>query len=212
MAVAHPLITGVILAGGQGSRMNHQDKPLLELGGRPLISHIIDNARSQVDQLLINVNRNMEEYLRFGYPVIGDGSERYTGPLAGVLAAMKWCEQQNQGSGMIACFPGDVPWFPPDHVERLAAALLSSQSETAWLCTDGQMQPLFSMWSTHLRSRLETALQRGVYSPMQFILSTRHMMLKIDKGPVDHFLNINSPEDLAHARGLAILHLPQQLP
>lgn len=207
MAIVHPLITGVILAGGQGSRMNHQDKPLLELGGRPLIAHIIDSAHSQVDRLLINVNRNTEEYRCFGLPVLGDGCEGYVGPLAGVLAAMKWCEQQDQRSGLIACFPGDVPWFPLDHVERLATALLSSHSETAWLCTNGQMQPLFSLWSTHLRSSLETALQRNVYSPMQFILSTRHVMLEIDNGPEEHFLNINCPEDLANARRLATRHL-----
>lgn len=197
-------ITGVILAGGQGSRMNHQDKPLLDLGGKAIVSHIIENARNQVGRLLINVNRNPEKYAPFDHRVISDCKQGYGGPLVGIFSAMKWCEEHDQGTALIASFPGDVPWFPDTLVKQLAEALLSSGSETAWVRNDGQIQPLFALWSMELLGRLEAALQANVYSPMEFIGSTRHVMLEINNGPSKYFLNINNPDDLEKARLLAV--------
>ncbi|MGB4248094.1 MAG: molybdenum cofactor guanylyltransferase MobA [Pseudohongiellaceae bacterium] len=197
-----PRITGVILAGGQGSRMNHQDKPLLDLGGKAIVSHIIENAGGQVSRLLLNVNRNPDKYAPFELPVIGDCRQGYAGPLVGVLSAMKWCQQHDRGTAFIASFPGDVPWFPDDIVQQLAAALLSSGSEAAWVRSDGQVQPLFALWSMELANKLDAALQGNVYSPMQFLHSTRHVMLEINGGPDSNFLNINNPDDLEKARRL----------
>ncbi|MDP2141089.1 MAG: molybdenum cofactor guanylyltransferase MobA [Gammaproteobacteria bacterium] len=208
--IAQPLrITGVILAGGQGSRLNYEDKPLLDLGGKPIIEYIIENAKVQVAELLLNVNRHTEKYAQFRIPIIGDCVEGYVGPLAGVLSAMKWCKAHGHDRGIVACFPGDVPWFPQDIVQRVATKMLANDSETGWLRTDGQYQPLFSLWSMKLHDELETALRQHVYSPMEFILSTRHVLLEIDGSSTEHFLNINSPHDLDKAR-LHIGLLPRQ--
>lgn len=203
MSIIHPRITGVILAGGQASRLNHQDKPLLDLGGNPIVTLIIENARGQVSRLLLNVNRSPEKYARFELPLTGDCTQGYAGPLAGVLSAMRWCEQNDPATDFIATFPGDVPWFPSDIVKHLTAALVSSGSETAWVSNDGQVQPLFALWSMALVRRLDAALQASVYSPMQFIRSTRHVLIEINGGPVNHFLNINNPDDLEKARRVA---------
>ena len=167
------------------------------------MAHIIENARGQVFRLLLNVNRNPEKYVQFQLPVIGDCKEGYTGPLAGILSAMKWCARHDQDTEFIVSFPGDVPWFPRDIVERLATAVLSSGSETACVRHDGQIQPLFSLWSMQICCKLEAALQANVYSPMQFIRSTRYVLLESKGGSANLFLNINHPEDLEEARRLS---------
>ena len=72
MEIAPRDITGVILAGGRGSRLGGVDKGLVPLHGRPLIEHVIDALRPQVGALLISANRNHDIYASYGYPVVAD--------------------------------------------------------------------------------------------------------------------------------------------
>ncbi|HTJ94962.1 MAG TPA: molybdenum cofactor guanylyltransferase [Pararobbsia sp.] len=65
-------ITGLILAGGQGSRMGGVDKGLELLQGRPLVEYAIERLRPQVGTLIISANRHIEAYARYGFPVITD--------------------------------------------------------------------------------------------------------------------------------------------
>ena len=77
-----PNITGVILAGGRSSRMGGNDKGLIPLNGKPLYQHVIDRLRPQVEDLLINANRNQAFYQESGIPVINDIITGFVGPLA----------------------------------------------------------------------------------------------------------------------------------
>src|SRR5581483_1360528 len=86
-----PGVTGVVLAGGRGTRMGGADKGLVELHGRPLAAHALDRLRPQVDALLISANRNHDRYAALGAPVIADASSTFDGPLAGMLAALSRC-------------------------------------------------------------------------------------------------------------------------
>ncbi len=182
--------------------MNGADKPLLELGGIAIIEHVLQRARSQVDKLVINVNRNPDLYIRFDLPVLPDCITGYGGPMVGILTAMKWALLHEPTALAIACFPGDVPWFPDDVVDRLSEDLCDSKSEIAWLSTDGQLQPLFSLWSVSLMSEVECAINNGMYSPMQFILSRRHRLIEYNNSPPGFFYNLNCPDDILNARKL----------
>ncbi len=195
-------VAGVVIAGGKGSRMNFSAKPLLEIGGRTIIERIVDTAGGQVGSLIINVNCNSDGYTRFNLPIIRDDRD-YAGPLAGVLTAFNYVATNLPAVRAIACFPGDVPWFPGDIVEGMLKAMHDSNSEVAWLRTDGQIQPLFSVWSVTLRLALENALSSGMYSPMQFILSRKNTVLEYHNPSPGFFTNINTPEDLDTARRLA---------
>lgn len=192
---------GVILAGGRGARMSAADKPLLMLADKPIIEYVIENAWLQVDSLLISANRNLEQYARYGLPVVEDSIEGFRGPLAGILSAMEWCSAESPESRFIACFPGDVPWFPDDVVELLAGDM-ASDTEITWLSTAGQLQPLFSLWSVDLRPAVREALAAGLYSPMQFIRSRNNRLLTLDNNPPGYFDNLNSPADLERARAM----------
>ena len=182
--------------------MNYSDKPLLEVGGRVILESILHTANDQVGSLIINVNCNPERYTRFNLPIITDDSD-FKGPLAGILSAFNYVATNRPEVTKIACFPGDVPWFPDDIVESMLKAMRETGSEVAWLRTDGQVQPLFSVWSVKLRVALEDALQGGIYSPMQFILSRRHALVDYPRLSPGLFCNINTPEDLEMAQNMA---------
>ena len=66
------IFTGVVLAGGEASRMGGQDKGLIELNGRPLIEYVLAAFAPQVGSIIINANRNHAAYARYGHPIIPD--------------------------------------------------------------------------------------------------------------------------------------------
>ena len=119
-------ITGLILAGGEGRRMGGADKGLLDFHGRPLVAHVIERLVPQVDTLLISANRNLDEYLDFGYPVVTDASADRLGPLAGIAAGLQACETP----WLLVC-PCDCPALPTDLVARLIAGALAAQATLA---------------------------------------------------------------------------------
>ena len=65
-------ISCIILAGGEGKRFDRQDKGLIELDKKPLIEHIIDRVRPQLDDIVISANRNENTYKKYAKKVIGD--------------------------------------------------------------------------------------------------------------------------------------------
>ena len=110
-------ITGLILAGGRGSRMGGVDKGLQTHLGMPLAMHALLRLAPQVGEMMINANRNLGAYESMGVPVWPDALPDYPGPLAGFLAGLEHCE-----TPYLASVPCDSPLFPEDLVARLAAA------------------------------------------------------------------------------------------
>ena len=199
MPAPTPYIAGIIVAGGQSSRMQFRDKALMPLGGRSVIEHIIDNAKEQASPLLINVNRHPDRYKRFGLPLIPDPFGPEAGPLAGILAAMEYCQEQGCAD-VLACFPGDVPWFPQDLVKQLEGLRVKEDTQVCYARTAGQWQPLFSVWSLTLLPVLRQAMAEKIYSPMMLIRSLPHSVLDLEHVLPGHFANLNTPEDLVQAQ------------
>jgi molybdenum cofactor guanylyltransferase len=191
-------VAGVIIAGGQGSRLGFADKPLLLLNDRPILAHIIARAMPQTGTLYLNVNRNREAFADFGLAIQPDSGGH--GPLAGVLAGFEAAARQPEGFRYLACFPGDTPWFPVDTVRQLRIALEKADAEVAWLETSGQLQPLFSLWRKSLHDPVRREVMKGAFSPRYFIESQKHALLKLTDFPEHYFMNINDEESLARAR------------
>lgn len=196
-------VNGVILAGGKGSRMQYQEKPLLPLGRRRIIDWILEAGTPQVSQMLINVNKATDRYTEFHLPIVSDAYGQDAGPLAGIHAAMRWSKADDLKCTHIACFPGDVPWFDDDYVQRVLRLMTHEQTLAGWLQTDQQFQPLFSLWDVRLEDELAKALEQGHYSPMAFIQSQPNSLLVLSGTQPGQYLNLNSPEDLARARAHA---------
>ncbi len=185
--------------------MDYRHKPLMNVGKRSIIEWIIECASLQTYRLVINVNRDVELYEKFGLPLIPDLVSTDAGPLAGIHAAMDWRRENESGSTHIACFPGDVPWFGSDLVPRLKDGVAVTDSLIGWLQTGSQWQPLFSLWDLRLEQRLSDALQLGLYSPMQFIRSQANVLVPESSVRQGDYLNINTLEDLELASSIAAL-------
>ena len=119
-------ITGLVLAGGRGSRMGGVDKGLQSFNGIPLALHAVQRLGLQVGHVLVNANRNLAAYESFGVPVWPDGLADYAGPLAGFLTGLERCE-----TPYLLTVPCDSPLFPLDLASRLAAALADQQADIA---------------------------------------------------------------------------------
>jgi molybdopterin-guanine dinucleotide biosynthesis protein A len=145
-------ITGVILAGGRGSRMGGVDKGLQNFNGVPLALHTQLRLSPQVGELLINANRNLAAYESFGVPVWPDAASLgdFAGPLAGFLTALERCE-----TPYLLTVPCDTPLFPHDLVARLAQAMEADNADIAMAAAreeDGQLrpQPVFCLMRSNL--------------------------------------------------------------
>lgn len=119
-------ITGLLLAGGRGSRMGGIDKGLQNFNGSPLAMHAVLRLGMQVGEVMINANRNLAAYESFGVPVWPDSLADYAGPLAGFLTGLERCE-----TPYLLTVPCDTPLFPLDLASRLAEALVASDAEIA---------------------------------------------------------------------------------
>lgn len=160
-AISPDDITGLILAGGRGTRMGGADKGLQNHQGLPLALHALLRLQAQVGQIMINANRNLGAYESMGVPVWPDALPDYPGPLAGMLAGL-----EHAPTAWVATVPCDTPNFPPDLVERLAEAAERAGTSAAMAATreaDGsvQGQPVFCLLHTSLMASLVTFLQAG---------------------------------------------------
>jgi len=149
-------VTAVILAGGKGRRMEGKDKGLVELANRPLIEYVIDAIKPQVETIILNANRNQEQYSQYGYPVISDALLDYQGPLARFISALK-----SSTSRHIVTLPCDGPFLPKDLVERLIFALTDNEAEIAVAHDGDRMQPVYSLIPATLINSLSSFLDTG---------------------------------------------------
>lgn len=149
-------VTAVILAGGKGRRMDGKDKGLVELANRPLIEYVITAIKPQVGSIILNANRNQQQYAVYGYPVITDALDDFQGPLAGFYSAMK-----NVSSSHIVTLPCDGPLLPGDLVARLITALNADDAEIAVAHDGERMQPVYSLIPVSLMSSLIAFLDSG---------------------------------------------------
>ena len=158
-------ITGLILAGGRGSRMGGVDKGLQNFNGLPMALFTLMRLQPQVGPVIINANRNLAAYESFGAEVWPDVLDDYAGPLAGFLTGLERCE-----TPYLITVPCDTPRFPLDLVARLAAALEREDADIAMAAApeagkDGQVtvrtQPVFCLLKVELMESLAEFTQKG---------------------------------------------------
>ncbi len=181
--------TAVILAGGRGNRMGGRDKGLVLLDGKPLIEHVVAAIAPQVGYLLINANRNLADYRRFGYPVIRDELSGYQGPLAGICSALERIDTPD-----LITLPCDGPRVPQDLVERLARSRDAEAADIAVAHDGKRLQPVYALIGKKLRPSLQAYLDGG--DRKIDLWYARHKMAASDFSDTpETFLNINTPEE-----------------
>lgn len=195
-AIATHEITGVILAGGRGTRLGGVDKGLVRLNGRPLVEYALAALRPQVGGLVISANRNRDVYASYGFPVITDVVQGFEGPLAGMLSSLRAAT-----TPYILCAPCDAPLIPSHLARRLAGALVRENAAISAVVLHGRLQPVYSLLRTVLASDLENYLQQGERGTGEWL--RRHRVVQVDfSNEADAFININTPEELHAAERL----------
>ena len=198
-------ITGLLLAGGRGSRMGGIDKGLQNFNGSPLAMHAVLRLGMQVGEVMINANRNLAAYESFGVPVWPDSLADYAGPLAGFLTGLERCE-----TPYLLTVPCDTPLFPLDLASRLAEALVADNAEIAMVSAPEpadepgaapllRPQPVFCLLHTTLLESLVNFTQSGGRKIDAWTAQHRTVLVPFDR-PGD------APDAFFIANTLAELH------
>jgi molybdopterin-guanine dinucleotide biosynthesis protein A len=196
-AIPREQITGLVLAGGRGSRMGGVDKGLQNHRGIPLALHALLRLQPQVGALMVNANRNLGAYEAFGAPVWPDTVPDYAGPLAGLLVGLERCE-----TPYLVTVPCDTPNFPEDLVERLAAGLVAEGAEIAMAVAPEQgdvgerwrPQPVFCLLQTTLLDSLVAFVHGGQRKIDRWTAQHRVAEVRFDDAAA--FFNANTLDEL----------------
>jgi molybdenum cofactor guanylyltransferase len=184
-------ITALILAGGRGSRMGSVDKGLQPFQSRPMVAHVIARIAPQVDDVIINANRNLDQYAALGYRVVPDAIDGFAGPLAGLHVGMMQATHP-----LVVTAPCDSPFLPHDLVARLADALTNHNADLAVAKTFDQAHPVFCLVKRELEPHLRAFLSTG-----QRKIDKWYETLQVVEVPFDDeeaaFANINTVDELA---------------
>ena len=182
-------ITAVILAGGKARRMDGQDKGLITLHRRPMIDYIIRALQPQAGNILINANRNAEQYAAFGLPVIADMLGDYFGPLVGMASGMNATDKT-----FIVTAPCDSPFIPDNLVETLYRALAENEADICVAHDGERMQPVFALLRCSLLPSLLAYLDEGGRK-IDTWYGQQRLALADFSTSAETFLNLNTPED-----------------
>jgi len=196
-------IAGVILAGGLARRMGGGDKALMRLGGETLLARVIARLKPQVGEIVLNANGDPGRFAEFGLPVVADTVAGFAGPLAGILAGMRWAAAR--GHTHVASAAGDTPFFPADLVARLTEAEKASGQPIALAATNDPERglsehPTFGLWPVDLADNLEESLTVGNMRKI-IVWTSRHGCARavFDEAAEFPFFNVNTPEDMVEA-------------
>lgn len=194
---------GVILAGGQATRMGGGDKGLLPLGGQTLLQRVLDRLAPQVADVALNANGDPLRFAAFDLPILPDSVTGFAGPLAGVLAGLDWAA--GQGAETIVTAAADTPFFPCDLVpqlllrsEGMAHPLVLAATPDAKRGT--ARHPTFGLWPVALRDDLRTALDGGLRKVV--LWTEKHGGREALFPQEQAFFNVNTPADLAEAEAM----------
>ena len=196
-------LVGLLLAGGQSRRMGGGDKTLRSLGGIPLLEHVIERLRPQVDTLVLNANGDPSRFAKFGLPVVADSVPGFAGPLAGVLAGLEWAAAHRADCPFVVSVATDAPFLPTDLTSRFIEAIERDAADLACAASDGRSHPVFGLWPVRLRNDLRRAVvEEGIRKVDQWTARHRLVTVSFLIDPIDPFFNANRPEDLATAEAL----------
>jgi len=191
MPISRQQITAVILAGGEGSRLGGNDKGLVKLNKIPLVQHLINRVKPQVNEIIISANRNIETYSNLGLAVFKDDIDGFAGPLAGILKAL----QQAQNDWLLVV-PADSPFIPPDLALRL---MQNIEDNKIAIPHDGKyLHPTFALIHKDLATSLEGFLQQGERKARVWMQQQVHTIVDFSDQP-DAFMNINTEDELKNA-------------
>ena len=193
-------VTGIILAGGRSLRMGGVNKAMLHVQGRPMLGHIIDTLKLQLESLVISApfaaqgipdTHPLQDYKAWGLPVVCDPYPDFQGPLSGMLAGMR-----QSTTPFFMSVPCDTPFIPADLCTRMHHGLLETASDLVFAAVNGHAQPVICLGKTSLAKHLEAFLAGGDRK-VGLWQKSLHWAEVDFSDCADTFCNLNTPQDLA---------------
>ena len=190
-------ITAVILAGGRATRMGGQDKGLLRYLDKTFVEHIAGSLVSDVAEVVINANRNLDIYSGTGFQVISDALDDYQGPLAGMYSTLLEVD-----TDWIITAPCDGPFVARDYVSRMSDAVVQSSEKLA-VASDGEwLQPVYALVHKDLCENLMDFLDGGERKIDRWYRQVGFSEVVFSEAEDRKmFTNVNTPEQLASLTG-----------
>jgi molybdopterin-guanine dinucleotide biosynthesis protein A len=186
-----PPVTGLILAGGKGSRMGGVDKGLQAFRGKRLVDHVYERLAPQVGGVIISANQNQEAYRTFGVRVVSDAIGGFAGPLAGFHAGLSVSKRP-----FLASVPCDSPFLPEDLIARLYARIDETGAELVVAKTGDQPHPVFSLMRRGVLDHLSDFLKGGGRK-IDAWYATLNVVEVLFDDEAEAFSNINTLDELA---------------
>lgn len=196
MAGSWTLIQGLILAGGQSSRMG-TDKALLDIAGQPLLKHIIARMKllgiSMVTVAVADAAR--EARYREALGECGDlESVRYAhdrfvgcGPVSGLHAGLSSMQEE----GYVFVLACDMPSVSETLYTRLAAESAVSEAEVIRT----PEQPFHALYHTKAAPKLLQQLEQGELRMMRMLGQLHTALIEPSAPEEEAFRNLNTRED-----------------
>jgi molybdopterin-guanine dinucleotide biosynthesis protein A len=195
-------ILGVVLAGGEGRRMGFVNKPLMEIGGRTVLSHILERLQPQLGRTVINA-KHPPLYTPYGLDVVPDQIDTHLGPLAGVLAALDWASLNVPKARYVMSLPGDAPFIPLNLVSEMTDAVNNTQGDKdpvlARAVSKKRAHPVVGLWPVAIRADLRDSLFNREIRKIDAFTANYRVVDVTFEGVPDPFFNINTKDDLALA-------------
>lgn len=190
---------GVILAGGQSSRMGVMRKALVELKGQPLLKYVTDRLEVHLKPLLLSCESETSDFDDFDLTIVPDLLPGFRGPLMGLYSALEHLTINECSSGLLLC-PCDAPFIPHDLVRKLVDADQGGSGKVTAVSYKGVLQPTFSLWQNHHLGAVRNAVvEQGRGSLKHLLTSLPHEIVEWQVMHPSPFFNINTPEDLKSA-------------
>lgn len=187
----------LVLAGG-GSERFGGEKPFFEIGGKPMIQHVVEKISGLSEEIVISC-RSGEQRLMAMFPdakVVVDNHDK-KGALTGLVSALPWVK-----AGCVALVTCDCPKINPEIIRQLfEVAKAHDGAVPRW--PNGYVEPLQAVYKTEkLRGAVDN-LWRGGEMRLAEVLNelpdiayvSTEELKKIDP-KLESFLNVNSPEDV----------------
>ena len=182
--------TGIILAGGQSSRMG-KEKGLIHWKGKTLIEHAIAILSPLCENIVISANN--DHFDSFGYPVVGDLFPG-CGPMGGIFSALTKSETLNN-----LVIPSDTPFVTPD-IYRHLISHTGSFDVIVPVDHDSFYQPLCAVYSRSVLPAMEAQINERIlgFTPLlnKVEIKAVHLLPALGFYNTNTFYNINSPADL----------------
>lgn len=191
-------ITAIVLAGGRGSRMGGVDKGLQLFNGMPLALQAKQRLALQVGRVIINANRNLDNYRALGCDVYPDDDAEFAGPLSGFAVGLAHCQ-----TPYLLTVPCDSPRFPMDLAYRLANHVQKDMAqddyEIAMAAQGGWTQPVFCLVKRTLLPDLLEFMASGKRKIDVWTAQHKTIIVNFDAQHDDPlaFTNVNTLDELS---------------